>query len=105
MKHGYKTNTGRYWFRVCRGAAWIGTGLVLAAGAALADAARGKELHDSHCQACHDTSVYTRENRQMESVAMLTAQVQRCSGPASASWSEEQVKDVVDYLNQTFYKF
>ena len=27
------------------------------------DYARGKALHDTHCMACHDTRVYTREDR------------------------------------------
>ena len=79
--------------------------LLLATAAANADTERGKQLHDKKCMACHDTSVYIRPERRMQSIPMLDAQVRRCSGPASAGWDDTQIKDVIEYLNQTFYKF
>lgn len=72
---------------------------------ALADAARGKTLHDEMCMKCHDTSVYTRENRFIDSPAALSKQVNRCKANVGAQWFDEDVADVVDYLNQSFYRF
>jgi cytochrome c2 len=72
---------------------------------AAADADRGKALHDKHCMQCHDTKVYTRENRFIDSRAALQKQVQRCQLNAGARWFDEDVNDVVEYLNQTFYHY
>jgi hypothetical protein len=70
-----------------------------------ADAARGQELHDKHCMKCHDTSVYTRENRRVTSQDSLVTQVKRCELNLGLRWFDNDVNDVVEYLNQSFYKF
>lgn len=72
---------------------------------AFADADRGKVLHDQSCMGCHNTSVYQRPNRQITTLAALHAQVQRCTKPAGAEWSREDMNDVTDYLNLGFYHF
>ena len=81
------------------------TVLVTASPAVVADAARGKTLHDEHCMKCHDTGVYSRKDRFVTNSEGLTKQVQRCQLSAGAQWFEEDVADVVEYLNTTFYKF
>jgi mono/diheme cytochrome c family protein len=77
----------------------------LAAPAARADAAAGQQLHDRHCQSCHGTEVYTRDNRRVGSYVALEGQVKRCQGAAGAAWNRQQTADVIDYLNTAFYKF
>jgi len=72
---------------------------------ALAGAERGQQLHDKQCLKCHDNGVYTRENRFVSSREALTKQVQRCNLNVGAQWFEEDVNDVVLYLNESFYKF
>ena len=72
---------------------------------ALADTDRGKQLHDEHCTQCHDTSVYTRENRFVSGPDALTTQVQHCHSNVGVQWSEEDIKAVVQYLDKSFYKF
>ena len=79
--------------------------LMMASLYANADADRGKVLHDQSCVGCHDTSVYQRTNKQITNLSALHAQVQRCSKPAGADWSKEDMKDVAEYLNQSFYRF
>jgi mono/diheme cytochrome c family protein len=79
--------------------------MVATSPAVIADAARGKTLHDEHCMKCHDNGVYTRENRFIKNREGLAKQVQRCQLSAGAQWFEEDVDDVVEYLNASFYKF
>jgi mono/diheme cytochrome c family protein len=70
-----------------------------------ADVQRGKELHDDHCMKCHDDSVYTRDEHFVSSKEALIAQVNQCALNTDTQWSDEDVNDVVDYLNATYYKF
>lgn len=76
------------------------------------DLKRGKELHDQNCMSCHAgimggdaNTIYTRENRRIESYDALVRQVGRCKDNLGVSWPEEEVKDVAGYLNQQFYHF
>jgi len=69
------------------------------------DPDRGKQLHDAHCMQCHDTSVYTRENRRIHDPAGLEKQVRRCELSLGLRWFDEDVKSVVRYLDDSFYRF
>lgn len=69
------------------------------------DAAKGKALHDKDCVACHDTSVYTRPDRHIQSLAALTDQVTGCSHRTGLKLSTAQIDDLVKYLDESFYKF
>jgi len=71
----------------------------------VADVQRGKQLHDERCMKCHDDSVYTRKDRFITSKEALAKQVSRCGLNTGAQWFDEDVADVVDYLNTTYYKF
>ena len=79
--------------------------MVATSPAVVADAARGKTLHDEQCMKCHGTEVYTRSDRFIKDRAALAKQVHRCQLSAGAQWFDDDVNDVVDYLNTTFYKF
>lgn len=70
-----------------------------------AGAADGKELHEAKCKACHDASVYTRENRRVKDLAGLNTQVRRCEQALGLTWFDEDVDAVVNYLNVNYYKF
>jgi nucleoside-specific outer membrane channel protein Tsx len=79
--------------------------LALSSSAAWADIETGKKLHDKQCMECHDTSVYTRSNRFVTSREALMKQVNRCELNVGAQWFKEDIADVVQYLDETFYKF
>jgi mono/diheme cytochrome c family protein len=79
--------------------------ITLSTPVAVADAERGKKLHDQHCTKCHGTNVYTREDRFVQDMAGLRKQVERCHLSAGAKWFDEDVDDVVEYLNASFYRF
>jgi cytochrome c553 len=78
---------------------------LLLAGSALADAERGKQLHDEHCTKCHDDSVYTRDNRFITDKQALAKHVNRCALNTGAQLFDEDIADVAEYLNATYYKF
>ncbi|MGI9290195.1 MAG: cytochrome c [Gammaproteobacteria bacterium] len=71
----------------------------------LADAEHGQQLHDEHCMKCHDTAVYTREDRRITNNDALVKQVKRCELNLGLRWFDNDVNDVVQHLNQSFYKF
>ena len=84
----------------------------VAAPAQAADANRGKTLHDAHCTACHismtggDGSVlYTRKNRRVKTFEGLQNQVRWCETNLELKWFEEDIADVVEYLNTKYYSF
>jgi hypothetical protein len=69
------------------------------------DSAEGKKLHDAHCVSCHNTSVYTRRDRQIKSLDGLNQQLVACTHAAQVTWTGDQQKSIVKYLNEQFYKF
>ena len=70
-----------------------------------ADTAHGKELKQKNCMGCHEDGVYTRKDRRVTSLAGLEKQVRRCELTLGLQWFDEDVNDVVAYLNQAYYKF
>jgi hypothetical protein len=80
--------------------------LTLAAPSAFAaDIENGADLHFTNCTGCHDESVYTRENRRVNSLERLGTQVRFCKDNLELTWFDEDVDDVVEYLNQNYYHF
>lgn len=74
-------------------------------GQALGAPVDAKALHESQCMSCHGTEVYTREDRRVQSLEMLQAQINRCTMATRAGWNEEQKAAVVKYLNDNYYHF
>lgn len=78
------------------------TGLTAVAGTPHA----GKSLHNQKCMSCHKTDIYTRDDRKVKTLTALSNQVDNCmKGAAKAEWNTKQTSDVIDYLNNKFYKF
>ena len=70
-----------------------------------ADLARGKVLFEENCTMCHDSKKFTRMDRHVRSLKKLKTQVWNCQDGAGYDWTQEQIDDVVEYLNATFYHF
>lgn len=70
-----------------------------------ADTGNGQSLKEKNCTGCHEDGVYTRKDRRVSSMAGLEQQVKRCELTLGLQWFDEDVNDVVAYLNETFYKF
>lgn len=77
----------------------------ITANALAANIENGKALHDANCVRCHQSEVYTRDNRMVNSYAELHERVRQCEIMAEMAWFEEEIEDVVSYLNETYYKF
>ncbi|MEJ2360243.1 MAG: c-type cytochrome [Gammaproteobacteria bacterium] len=90
----------------------LGLTLFCMTGAHAANLARGKKLVEENCVKCHagivggdGSKIYTRSNRSIDSLPALIKQVHRCKNALGVSWPEDQIADVVAYLNKTYYKF
>jgi mono/diheme cytochrome c family protein len=69
------------------------------------DSADGQKLYQANCTGCHDTSVLTRPNRQVKSLAALKQQVEGCGHAAKKEFSASETQNLVKYLNDGFYHF
>lgn len=69
------------------------------------DAAEGQRLHEANCSGCHDSGVYTRENRRIRSLAALRQQIDACGHMAKKDLSPSETRDLLKYLNERFYRF
>ncbi|MDJ0834039.1 MAG: cytochrome c [Gammaproteobacteria bacterium] len=69
------------------------------------DHANGAELHGQSCTGCHDTGVYTRQPRRVNSLPALGKQVRFCRDNLGTPWFDDEVDDVILYLNRDYYRF
>ena len=79
-----------------------------------AEISAGQQLHDKACLSCHDSmtngkpeQIYTREDRvesSVEGLAGLQSRVQACATNTGVQWFDDEIAQVVDYLNATYYK-
>ena len=73
---------------------------------ALADSSKGKLLYEkAGCANCHSNDIFTSDNRKIKNLQKLKKQVKWCGFQHNAPWFDSEAMDVVDYLNQEFYKF
>jgi len=88
-------------------ALWIipGATLVHASDSANADANHGKKLYTEKCGGCHDTRVHTRPNRIVHTYEDLVNRVRFCDTNAKTNFTEKDILDISEYLNNDFYKF
>jgi len=74
-----------------------------------ADIDNGHDLHNEKCSSCHmmddHEALYTRENRFVKDLRSLGGQVSACTQNLNIEWFPEEEKDVVNYLNKTYYHF
>ena len=66
---------------------------------------KGSELYEEKCTRCHNSEIYTREDRSVQDIEVLKTRVKVCSIAAEAKWSDAEISVVVDYLNKNYYKF
>ena len=85
------------------------TGTLLVANAALAEgnANKGQKIYaKSECLRCHQTNkLFTRKNRKVKSLSQLNLQVRKCDTQLNSHLFDDEIEDVVAYLNQAHYKF
>ena len=67
------------------------------------DGAEGKRLFDVHCTECHQTEIFTRNDRKVQSLDALKKQLVGCSHAAKVEFSAGEMQDLLKYLNDQFY--
>lgn len=77
----------------------------LAAPLPAAEFDRGQALYQNHCTSCHDVSVHTRNTRQVQNRGDLQLYISTWSYHAQLDWSREEIVDVIDYLDHSYYRF
>jgi hypothetical protein len=70
-----------------------------------ADTENGETLHAENCVKCHDSSAYTRNPRRVNDLQQLGVQVRACKDNLGITWFDDEVDDVILYLNQKYYHF
>ena len=70
-----------------------------------ANVEHGKKLYTERCGGCHDTKIHTRPNRIVHTFEDLVNRVRFCDNAAKAGLKDDEIYDVSEYLNKTFYKF
>jgi len=68
------------------------------------DAARGEKLH-AKCLDCHGTSLYAPDRRKIKSLKALRKEVKRWGTYYAPALSDQEVEDIVAWLNAGFYHF
>jgi cytochrome c553 len=69
------------------------------------DSAEGKRLLDANCMKCHQTDIFTRKDRKVQSLDALKDQLVACSHAAKKEFSANEMQDLLKYLNDQFYHF
>ena len=70
-----------------------------------ADIENGDDLHFENCTGCHDSTAYTRDNKVVRSLPRLGTQVRFCRDNLGLTWFDDEVDDVIGYLNKEYYHF
>lgn len=70
-----------------------------------ADYDNGHQLHEDNCLKCHDSSAYTRSPRRVNDLHQLGVQVRACKDNLGITWFDDEVDDVILFLNQKYYHF
>ncbi|WP_294961791.1 cytochrome c [Sulfurimonas sp.] len=66
----------------------------------------GEKLYlEAKCQKCHTSDSFTSADSKVKNLAKLKWRVKKCNFAMDAEWFDDEVDDVVHYLNKKFYKF
>ena len=69
------------------------------------DVNKGQQLYESdpnQCVSCHTSSA---QFSKAENLVELEAEVRKWDVKTKTNWYDDEIHDVTDYLNQTYYKF
>lgn len=69
------------------------------------EASRGQLLYENHCKRCHEESVHTRDEPKAKNVVDLSRWVIRWQYDQKLEWDYDAIREVIQYLNRTYYKF
>lgn len=80
----------------------LATGLLSISSFSMAEVHPGKELHDAaDCMKCHTAKPYSPQKT--DSWEKLVKTVQFCNDNLNAGMFEDEIEELADYLNKTYY--
>ena len=78
----------------------------------LAFADNAETLHQKHCVECHSRMtggdghvIYTRDDRITNNIDSLKERVAHCSDGSNTGWNEDEMNQVMQYLNSKHYNY
>ena len=69
-----------------------------------ADRKRGELLYKNSCTKCHTSQAHIRTDRKAVNIGAIAYQVRRWVINNKLKWTQEEIDDVVHYLNVRYYK-
>jgi cytochrome c5 len=66
---------------------------------------RGLMLYENHCRVCHESNVHIRNNRKAKSKSDISYWATRWSTHLDLKWKKQDLVDVVDHINNTYYHY
>lgn len=69
------------------------------------DAQRGRLMYETHCGACHYERLHDRIHTKIGQLADLRDEVTRWAAQTGRSFTLDEREDVVQYLNESHYRF
>ena len=76
---------------------------VTACGSPTGDPARGEKLH-TYCLGCHGTELYVPPRARVNTLSGLQEEVERWNDHMNPKFTNQEVEDIVAWLNANFYK-
>lgn len=66
---------------------------------------RGQMLYENHCRVCHTGIVHERKDHKAKSRDDIRYWVRLWSGELKLKWSEDEIEDVIQFVDHTYYQF
>ena len=66
---------------------------------------RGLELYENYCTACHTSLVHIQEKKKGQSLGLVERWIRRWAAELKLQWRDEEVKEVLQYLNSRYYRY
>lgn len=64
-----------------------------------------KSFVNGKCLGCHGPEMFTRSQRRVNSLKELETQIRMCDANLGTTLFDDDIKAVVNYLNDEYYKF
>lgn len=71
----------------------------------LLEGAQGRMLYQNHCKTCHESTVHIRNKRKAKNYKDLSYWVNQRADWLKLGWTDQEKQEVMDYLNERFYKY
>ena len=71
----------------------------------LSEVTRSQMLYENHCTSCHESTVYIRTKRKAKNYKEVGNWVNQRADWLNLGWSDVEKHEVMQYLNERYYKY